>query len=115
MSSCAIERTNVKARIRFKDLPEFADQPQSQGRYNYSRTDAEFAMGNKGGALPRSSRCAAPDHLALPYTRRLAPGLRADRNLGLPLVDRVADRVSPSRRPLKNERERTCDDPDRIL
>ena len=44
----------MKTRTRFKDLPEFVNHLQSVGRYSFSRTEAEAATGNKGGALRKA-------------------------------------------------------------
>ena len=44
----------MNARMRFKDLPDFVDHLQSQGRYSFSKADAEIAMSNKGGALRKA-------------------------------------------------------------
>jgi len=40
--------------MHFKDLPEFVDHLQSQGRYSFSKADAEVATRKKGGALRKA-------------------------------------------------------------
>jgi predicted transcriptional regulator of viral defense system len=44
----------MNARMRFKDLSDFVDHLQSQGKYCFSKADAEIAMSNKGGALRKA-------------------------------------------------------------
>ena len=53
-SPSAIDKTTMSMRMRFKDLPDFVDRLQSQGRYSFSKADAELATGNNGGALRKA-------------------------------------------------------------
>ena len=44
----------MNRRARFSDLPDFVDHLQSQGRYSFSKAEAEVAKVNSGGALRKA-------------------------------------------------------------
>jgi predicted transcriptional regulator of viral defense system len=44
----------MNTKKRFKDLPDFVDHIQSQGRYSFSKADAEVATSSNSGALRKA-------------------------------------------------------------
>src|SRR5271157_1810723 len=54
LSTSAIDRTIMNTRALFSDLSDFVDHLQSQGRYSFSKADAEVVKGNNSGALRKA-------------------------------------------------------------